>query len=284
MTQEHLFADADSNYEESRFVILGVPFDRSSSFRQGSAEAPGQIREASYNFEEYQLEYDFNIKNARIYDAGNLDGLKSTKEVVERTKEAVAAYIKDEKFPILLGGEHTLTAGAVQAFEDIAMVSIDAHLDFRQEYLGDEYGHACVTRRASDILGIDNIAVIGVRSISNEEMKEDARPFFISGLDVAEEGIEHAIRRLLVHLKEERIYLTIDMDGIDPAYAPGVGTPEPFGLTPYDVKGIIDALAGRLVGMDVVEVCPPYDNGNTSALAARIVRMAIAAVSTHSKI
>jgi agmatinase len=283
MTEEHLFADAEAAYEEARFIILGVPFDKSSSFRAGSAEAPSQIREASYNFEEYQMEYGFNIKNAAIYDAGNLGGLDSTNGTVDKVKKTVATYLADDKFPILLGGEHTLTIGAVQALRekgDLCLVSIDAHLDFRQQYLEDSNSHACVTRRASDCIGLENIIVVGVRSISNDEMEEDELPFYISGLDVAEEGMEHAIQRLLIHLKEDRVYLTIDMDGIDPAYAPGVGTPEPFGLTPLDVKKIIDALASRLVGMDVTEVCPPHDNGNTSALAARLVRLAIAAVET----
>ncbi|MBM4237329.1 MAG: agmatinase, partial [Euryarchaeota archaeon] len=160
-------------------------------------------------------------------------------------------------------------------FDDIALISIDAHLDYRDSYLGLRYSHACVTRRIVEHLGLENVLVFGVRSISSEEVG-GTMPQHIDAFAIKEMGIEEAFRRALNLLGRRKVFLTLDIDGIDPAYAPGTGTPEPFGLSPLEVKMCIDMAGPRLVGFDITEVSPPYDKGNTAALAARLMREVIA--------
>lgn len=263
------FADANSSFNDAKFVIFGVPFDSTSSFRSGSRFAPNRIREASYNFETYLMEHDVDLIDVPIHDAGNLDEYGNVDELIKNVEENVKKILP--KFPVLIGGEHSLTIGAVKTLKNVSVVFIDAHLDFREEYLGIKNSHACVSRRISEVVGIENVFSIGVRSFSREE-KNDAEKLglkYVSSFDVKEKGIENIIRNL--NLKK-KIYLSLDMDGVDPAFAPGVGNPEPFGLTPLDVVKCIKILSDRLVGFDIVEVCPPHDNGNTSLLAARIIR------------
>lgn len=271
------FADADSPYHGADFVIVGCPFDRTSSFRSGARFAPNRIREASYNFETYLFEHGVDLCEVDIHDFGNLGEFPTPKDMADGLRPGIERIIGDDKFPVLVGGEHSITVPAVRAFRDIAVVSIDAHLDSREEYLGDELSHACVSRRIYEHTGEDNLLVIGTRSISVEERDSPVR--FVSAFTIKEEGIRSACREALDSLDEERIYFTLDMDGIDPAYAPATGNPEPFGLSPYDVKNLIDMMGDRLVGFDVVEVCPPYDNGITAVLAARMIRETIGVVS-----
>jgi len=263
------FADANSSFNDAKFVIFGVPFDSTSSFRSGSRFAPNRIREGSYNFETYLMEHDIDLTGVPFHDAGNLDEYGNVDEMTGAVEDAVKKILP--KFPILIGGEHSLTMGAVKPLKNVSVVFIDAHLDFREEYLGIRNSHACVSRRTSEVVGVENVFSIGVRSFSREE-KDDAEKLglkYVSSFDVKEKGIENIIRNL--NLKK-KIYLSLDMDGVDPAFAPGVGNPEPFGLRPMDVVKCIKILSDRLVGFDIVEVCPPHDNGNTSLLAARIIR------------
>jgi len=263
------FADANSSFNDAKFVMFGVPFDSTSSFRSGSRFAPNRIREASYNFETYLMEQDVDLIDIPFHDAGNLDEYGNVDEMTGAVEDAVKKILP--KFPILIGGEHSLTIGAVKTLKNVSVVFIDAHLDFREEYLGIKNSHACVSRRVSEIVGIENVFSIGVRSFSREE-KNDAEKLglkYFSSFDVKEKGIENIIQNLDL---KEKVYFSLDMDGVDPAFAPGVGNPEPFGLTPLDVVKCIKILSDRLVGFDVAEVCPPYDNGNTSLLGARIIR------------
>lgn len=280
------FADASWDFEESKFVIMGVPFDRTSSFRMGSRFAPNKIREESHNFEPYMFEHGLDLSDVPIHDAGNLEEFGSATQMAEEVEFAVREIvIKKNKFMVMLGGEHSVTPPAVKAFmaggpEPIAFLSFDAHLDFRASYLGEENSHACATRRASDIVGLKYAAAIGMRSISREETEDPdfAQLLHIPAYEVHETGIEDAVKKAIKRFGDVKIYLSIDIDCLDPAYAPGTGTPEPFGLTPLDLKKAIGMLAPRLAAFDIVEVCPPYDNGNTSALAARLAREAIATV------
>ena len=209
-----------------------------------------------------------------VFDYGDCYDFFLPEDMIEEVKFSVGPAIKDEKFIIAMGGEHSINIPIIQSFEkkDIALITIDAHLDSRDEYLGTPYSHACVTRRAADHLGLDNVFALGVRSISNEELeREDVVPY-ISSFEIFEKGIEWAIKKAMNTVRNKKIYLSLDIDGIDPAFAPGTGTPEPFGLTPLDVKKIINSVGDRLIGFDVTEVCPPADHsGITSVLAARLI-------------
>ncbi|MGB9636498.1 MAG: arginase family protein, partial [Thermoplasmata archaeon] len=180
--------------------------------------------------------------------------------------------------------EHSLTIGVARAFKNTGFLTVDAHLDFRDTYMNSKNNHACVSRRLYEIAGAENVVCLGIRSISREEVETKPKVQYIDAFQVHEEGIESIAKKVMNILKCERIYLTLDIDGIDPAYAPGTGTPEPFGLTPLQVKKLIHFLAPKLAGFDVVEVSPPYDNGNTSALAARLVREVIAEVWSLKKL
>ncbi len=270
------FLGAGASYEESKFVVVGVPFDRTTSYRPGARAAPNAIREASYNFEQYLFEHDLDLTEVKVHDMGNLPDFGTVEEMVEETRKMTKKLVADDKFPIILGGEHTVSVPAIEAFDDIGVISIDAHLDYRDTYMGQKYNHACVTKRASEHVSRDNMLVFGVRSISKEEKTAGNMPEYIDAFSIAQEGVEKAFKRALNIIKKDRIYLSLDIDGIDPAFAPGTGTPEPFGLTSLDVKKCINMLGPRLVGFDVVEISPPYDKGNTAALGARMVQEAVA--------
>ncbi len=277
------FADAEKEFEKSHFIIFGAPYDGTSSYRFGSRLAPDEIRKASYNFESYVFTQKISLRDVPVHDMGNvgtLDEFSSPEEVIEAV-EFAAAKILPEKFPIMLGGEHSVTVGMARKLKDMdaGMIFIDAHADFRDIYLGRKYSHACTIRRSFELLN-GRVFTIGVRSMSREEV-EDASSLgykFIDAFRFREIGWRRAVEEALEALDTNKVYLSIDIDGIDPAYAPGTGTPEPFGLEPMDVLRIIDFLAPKLVGADITEVSPPYDNGNTSALAARLVQEIIASV------
>lgn len=269
------FADARSNFEESHFVVLGAPFDKTTTFRAGTRFAPTTIREASANFEPYMFEHGISFSDIPIHDSGDLHDEGTADEMVASVEEGARRIVEAGKFPVVIGGEHSVTPPVVKAFgEDIAVVIIDAHLDYQNEYQGLRNSHACAHRRVADIVGEGNVFAFGVRSFSDEEDFEEA--VFVDAFRIHEHGCEEEFEKALSCLKERPVYLSLDIDGIDPAFAPGTGTPEPFGLTPYDVKYVINRLGNRLVGFDVVEVSPPYDNGNTSMLAARFIKEVIA--------
>ncbi len=276
-----VFADANSTLEESDFAIFGVPFDKTSSFRAGSALAPDAIREASYNFETYKFEHGHDIESVRFCDLGNLEDYQTADSMVQGVERFTRELVQKEKFPIALGGEHSISPAVVKTFDDVGVISLDAHLDFRTEYEGEKNGHCSSTRRISDEVGVDGIVPIGVRSMSKDE-SVDAEKLglrFISSYELQKATrMKDAVERALDWMGRDRIYLSLDMDVVDPAFAPGIGNPEPFGLDPIEIKRCINYLSVKLVGFDVCEVSPPFDNGNTSALAARLVREVIIAV------
>lgn len=277
------YAGAESDYDEADAVIFGVPYDHTACFKAGAREAPTAIRRASYNFEEIHFEHGLDQPTLNVHDYGNCDDFILPEDMFAEVDFAVGPTIRDGKFPITIGGEHSVNIPIIRNFDpdDIALISIDAHLDSRDEYLGTPNSHACITRRAAEHLGLENVFVLGARAIGAEELERDDPVQFISSYDIMDNGIMWAIDKALESVKNERIYLTVDIDGIDPAFAPGTGTPEPFGLMPMDVKKVINAIGDRLAGFDVVEVCPPADpSGITSILAARYINEVMA---VHAK-
>jgi agmatinase len=279
------FADAESNFNTADFIIYGVPYDKTSSFRHGASQGPKDIRISSWNFETYNIKTGFDLRDVKIHDYGNLDiKNKSPINMVKNVTIFTKKILDQKKFPIALGGEHSITPGIIQAFpKSIAAVSLDAHIDFREQYENEKYNHACVIRRISNYIDIKNIAVLGIRSAEKEEY-EDAK---IKGLfskdifTIQNEGIDKIINQTINYLDNKKIYLTLDIDVIDPAYAPGTSTPEPFGLTPLDIFKCIEKFSPFIIGFDIVEVCPSYDKGQTALLAAKIVRYVIENVVTN---
>ena len=268
------FADAVSDFDEAQFVIVGAPFDKTTTYRSGARFAPTTVREASQTFERENFEHGVSFEDIKVHDGGDLFEEGTVDEMVSSIEEEARRIVSAKKFPIFIGGEHSITPPVVKAFGEVSVISIDAHLDFRDEYQGLKNSHACAHRRIVDHVGKGNAFAFGVRSISGEEDVKQA--LYADAFRIRSEGTEKVFEEMLKKLRRRPIYLSLDIDGIDPAYAPGTGTPEPFGLTPWDVRYVIDRIADRLVGFDVVEICPPYDNGNTSVLGARMMREVMA--------
>ena len=275
------FADAVAKYEDARIALFGVPYDRTCSFRGGSRYAPRAIREASYNFEAYMMDHQRDIREVPVADLGDTPAFGPSAEMVEGVTKMATDVVRAGKIPIVVGGEHSLAPAVVRAFpKDVGVIGIDAHLDFRDQYLEDRWSHACSARRIADHVGVEHVVYMGVRSYSAEE-REDLERLgltYVSVYDIHDRGIRAATERALKSVNRDKIYLTIDMDGVDPAYAPAVGNPEPFGLAPLQVKNVIARLAPDLVGMDLNEVSPAWDFGQTTVLAARLIREAIMAI------
>ncbi|HEY5605056.1 MAG TPA: agmatinase [Thermoplasmata archaeon] len=276
-----IFADAVAKYDEARIVLFGVPYDRTCSFRGGSRYGPQAIRRASYNFETYMMDHQRDLLEVPVADIGDTQTFGPSTDMVAGVSKMAADIVGAGKMPIVIGGEHSLAPAVVRAFpKDIGVIGIDAHLDFRDSYLDDKWSHACSARRIADHVGVERVVYMGVRSYSREE-REDLERLgltYVSVYDIHERGIVAATERALRAINRDKVYLTIDIDGVDPAYAPGVGNPEPFGLAPLQVKKVIGLLAPHLVGMDLNEVSPAWDFGQTSLLAARLIREAIMCV------
>jgi agmatinase len=280
------FADAHASWEEAQFVIVGVPFDRTTSFRPGARFGPDAIRQQSWNFESYDLETGIDLSEVPIHDLGNTQEFGSAQQMVDGVREEIRPIFTAGKIPIVFGGDHACSPPVVEAHPDPASIGVlylDAHMDFRDQYLGDPRSHGCSSRRIVERVGARNVVVLGVRSVSKQEIDDNRNigMSYVTAHEVAKEGIESAVQRALNMLKTERVYISLDIDAIDPAYAGATGTPEPFGLTPRDVKYAIGQAAPRLVGMDIMEVSPPWDTGNTSNLAARLAREAIVRVASR---
>lgn len=281
MARSHAFADAQASFDDAEFVIYGVPFDRTTTFRPGARFGPDAIRLHSHGLETYDLETGVDLADVAVHDLGNSDEFGNSEDMVRTVRQEVGGIFSAGKVPIVLGGDHSCAPPVVEAYPtnapSLGVLYLDAHLDFRDSYLGDRRSHACSSRRILEKVGSRNVVVLGVRSVSREEIEANKGigMAYVTAHEIAREGILSAVQRTLHMLRADRIYVSLDIDAIDPAYAGGTGTPEPFGLTPRDVKYVLGQVAPRLVGFDVMEVSPPYDNGNTSLLAARLVREAI---------
>jgi agmatinase len=268
------FADADSEYESARYVIFGVPFDATTSFRAGTRHGPEAIRKYSYNFESYLQGVDVDLADVPFADLGDIEPASLPGEMIAQVRAAVADLVRDGKLPVMLGGEHTVTVGAVQALRPDCYVVCDAHLDLREEFGGTPDNHACVTRRVF-AEGVREIVIIGARSGTREEYAFARDLHLYTADEVRERGIDAVIDEVLAIIGERTVYLSLDADAIDCCLTPGLGTPEPFGLTPLDLRQVVRRIGPKAIGFDYNEVCP-VDAGQTAAVAARLIREFIA--------
>jgi agmatinase len=277
------FVDALADYESARYVIFGVPFDNTSSYRAGSRWAPDAMRQASANFESYNPTFDIDLADLLIHDAGNLDTSASVDETLQDLYEDTKDLLSDGKLPIMLGGEHSLTYAPVKACaesagDDFGVLVLDAHFDLRDGYRGFKHNHACVSRNIlSEVT--KNLVSIGIRSGPEDEWvfaKENKLKYYTAD-DVEALGMVEVLKEALDWLDCSRLYLSLDMDALDPAYAPGLGTPEPFGLNARDVRTAVRTLAPFSMAFDIVEIAPEYDSGQTAMLGAKLMREFIAA-------
>mgnify|MGYP005834078705 FL=1 len=268
------FADADASYEDARYVVFGVPYDGTTSFRPGTRFGPRAIRELSFNFESYDLSTGIDFCEVPVADLGDLAVSKVPEEVVGQVADIAGDIVGDGKVPVMLGGEHTATVGAVRAVRPDVYVVCDAHLDLRDELDGTPYSHGCVTRRVLDMVG--DVVIIGARSGDREQFEVAAERTRLYTADtVRERGIGAVLAEVLDLIGDKRVYLSIDADAIDCCLTPGLGTPEPFGMTPLEIREVVRTLAPQVVGFDYVEVAP-FDSGQTAAVAAQMVREFIA--------
>ncbi|MFH0848820.1 MAG: agmatinase [archaeon] len=277
----HPFDDAD-------YVVVGVPYDRTSTYRADSRFAPRAIREASSNIETFSLRSNIDLEDIKICDVGDLHIVENASETLRRLESVCREIIKPGKTPIVLGGEHTVSFGAVSAIsKDAAVVDFDAHMDLRAEYMGERLSHASVMRRISELFGSDKIFEFGVRAFSKEELEfaSKEKVWFMPNTRIRRIGLAEAISDLEERISSfEEIYLTIDMDVLDPAYAPGVGNPEGDGMDPYSLIEATCAICKhKVAGIDLVEVAPNFDHGVTAIQAARILFETICATEKHRK-
>lgn len=272
------FADADDEYEDADVVIVGVPFDKTVSFRDGTREAPRYIREASYNFETYYPEYDSETTDISVCDLGDLN-ISFVEDTAVEVRKSTSRILYDDKLPVIIGGEHSITIYSSAVFkekfnDDAFFIVIDAHLDMRDKYNDNKFSHACVSRRVFEKFGND-IALIGQRSGSKEEYKfiKKNNILLYSSEDVNNGNLKDIVANIKDKASGKRIYLSLDMDALDCMLAPGVGNPEPYGLNPYQVREIVSEFSKDAYLFDLVEVSPKYDsNGETTMLAAKIIR------------
>ncbi len=281
------FGGFDEPYERANVVFMGVPLDITSSYRSGYRFAPARIREASANLETYVAAAGLDVfERLNISDVGDLTIVPTDIEITgQRISRAVRHIHADGKMPVLLGGEHTLSYFAIRALKDVFVVHLDAHRDLRDEYMGDRICHATVMRRVLDYLPPARLLQIGVRSCSKEE-DEFARKMRIK--TYSSEQVIDDTPRIVAEARRlagnSRVYLTIDLDILDPAFAPGVATPEPGGPSTIEILRLIRELGKlNIWAFDVVELVPPHDDGTTAFAAAKIIYELLAAIAGSPK-
>lgn len=267
------FLAARPHYHDSDLVIFGAPMDNTVSFRPGARGGPAAIRSASPVLEEYSLYSQRNLLEAAFFDAGDLSlPFGNVERSLKQIEKATAIICDDGKIPLLLGGEHLVTLGALRALAprhpNLAVIQLDAHADLRADYLGEALSHASVMYHAKTELELE-IFQFGIRSATAEEVdfaKQNTHfhPFHVLA----------PLRECLSLLGGRPVYITLDIDVCDPAFAPGTGTPEPGGITSSELLAVIPLLSGlNMVGADLVEVSPAHDPaGITAVLAAKAVR------------
>ena len=267
-----VFIGCESSYGEARLVMFGAPFDGTSSYRPGSRFAGSAIRNESYGIETYSPYLEKDLVDFHVFDAGELDlPIGNADEALERIEEAVSEIISDSKIPLMIGGEHLVTLGSVRAlakkYPDLNIVHFDAHADLRDDYLGEKLSHATVIRRCHELIK-GKVYQFGIRSMTGEEdlwARENVvqRKYDFKTLDEVISG-----------LRGKPVYLTIDLDVLDPSIFPGTGTPEPGGVSFVDLISAVHHTADlNIVGCDVNELAPHYDNSGVSTIVAcKVIR------------
>ena len=282
------FSGLQKSFAEASYIILGVPFDVTSTYRTGARFAPLAIREASLNIETYSFRSKYDIENISLHDLGDLNVTSETQETLKRLEHVAKEILAAKKTPVLIGGEHTITLGAANAMEkDFAIIDFDAHMDLRDEYMNLKTSHTTFMRRINEQAKPRKIVEIGTRAVCKEEMNYAKRAGinFITTQQVREEGIDETVdtvNRLLGSIK--KIYLTVDLDVLDPGFVPAVQNPEPDGLCSHMFYDLLSTVCDkRIVAFDVVEVSPPYDNGITSIQAAKTIFEILSAIEKSRK-
>ena len=268
------FMMCDAEYSEAEVILFGAPFDSTTSYRPGARFGSGTIRRESYGIESYSPYQDRDLADIAVMDSGDIElCIGNTNKALEQIEERTYRILGDKKLPFMLGGEHLVTLGAFRAvqkqFPEVFVIHFDAHADLREDYLGVKLSHACVLRRCWELIGDGRIHQFGIRSGDREEFlwgkdHVEMRKFDFQGLD-----------QTLEKLAGKPVYLTVDLDVLDPGVFPGTGTPEPGGVSFLELQRAVTAVCreAAVVGCDVNELSPHYDpSGISAAAACKIVR------------
>lgn len=286
VSQSNVFSGFQKSFEEADYVVLGVPFDVTSTFRTGARFGPNAIRAASLNIETYSFRSDIDVEDMRIHDLGDLHVSTDTEQTLDRLAKVVGEILEAGKMPVVIGGEHTITMGVLKGLggdlSQTAVVSFDAHLDLRDEFMGLRLSHTTFMRRINEQLKPAAVLEVGTRAVCKEELNyaKKAGIEFLTSHQIRTMGSEKAAERLREKLGGYRhIYISIDIDILDPAYAPAAQNPEPDGLNTATLLDILCSICGkRVVGFDVVEVAPNYDFGVTAVQAAKVIFELLASI------
>ena len=257
--------------------LFGVPYDGTTSFRPGSRFGPSAIREVSNGLETFCPQLKMDLNEINFADFGCLEiPLGAPEPVVELVEKATEELLSQGLKTLMIGGEHSITSGAIDAIvqhhHDLIIVQLDAHADLREEWLGSKYNHACSMTRCLEVLPSKNLFQVGIRSGTQEEFKE---------LRKTNRLVDHKTGESAIYLKDvldpflgKPMYISIDLDWFDPSFLPGTGTPEPGGYSWNDFASIVDVLKKhQIIGADIVELAPQLDpSGISSLLAAKVTR------------
>jgi agmatinase len=279
VSQLNVFGSVQKPLEKANYVVFGVPFDATSTYRIGARFAPNAIRQASLNIETYSFRTGIDVEDLPLHDLGDLHVSADPKKTIEMLKLVVEDIVAKGKKTVAVGGEHTITLGIMKGLgaraQKTALVSFDAHLDLRKEFLGVKLSHATFMRLINEETKPAMIVEVGTRAVSKEELgyaKKSGIDFFTSQ-QIRMEKTKQITQQLREKLAPcENVYLSVDMDVLDPAYAPAAQNPEPEGIETHTLIDILCALCDkRVVGFDVVEVAPNYDQGTTAIQAAKVI-------------
>jgi agmatinase len=259
------------DYASSRIIIIPVPYDETSTWMKGADKGPNAVLEASVNLEFYDIETQSEAHLKGINTIGPVLEKATPDNLVKAVYDATVSVLADGKFPVIIGGNHTVTIGAVQAFSDhfenLTILQLDAHGDLRQEYEGSKFNHACVMARAIELAPV---VQVGIRSMSVEELPfaDKNRIFYAHDLYYNKDLYSRALDKL-----SENVYITIDLDVFDPSVMPSTGTPEPGGPDYFELIHFLREVISKrnVVGFDVVELCPSTTNKSPDFIAAKII-------------
>ena len=268
------FIGFDQEYDTSPVVLVGIPFDGTTSFRPGTRFAPTVVRPDSYGLETYSPYLDLDMEDYNLCDLGDIElPFGNTTKALKTIYKTFDQIIKDGKRPLTIGGEHLVSLPIIEAFSkiypDLCIIHFDAHTDLREDYMGEPLSHASVIRRAWDILGDNHIFQFGIRSGTKVEVDWAKSHTYLQPFNL------DSLEEIIIQLQNHPVYITIDLDVLDPSIFPGTGTPEPGGI---DFNTLIFAIKqftklNHIVGADVVELSPHYDiSGVSTATCCKVIR------------
>lgn len=276
---KHVYMSCESSFDEATTVIYGAPFDGTVSNRPGTRFAADAIRSESYGLETYSPFLNKDLEDVRIMDSGDVDITIGNKvKVLEELEDTARTILNAGKLPFMIGGEHLVTLGPMRAvlekYPDAMLVQLDAHTDLRDDYMGEPLSHATVVRRIHDLIGDNRIYQYGIRSGTKEEFD------WSDTHTVLEKFSIDTLKDLPGIIGNTPVYVTIDLDCLDPSIFPGTGTPEPGGLTYRELEPAFKVFEQlNVVAADIVELSPPYDHsGVSNAVAAKVARELMLAI------